>query len=210
MGICVTAIDLSLRQLMTKAPIDAPFKINLRKSNTRWTTRIKVKRGLWNCAWILLFRPTPKRIGNPWRLWLLRRFGAVVHGPALIHPSCRILQPWELEIGDGSAVGERVEIYNYAMVSIGAMTVVSQYSYLCTGTHDYTDPHMPLIWKPIKIGAQCWVAAGVFVGPGVSVGDGSVIGAMSVVTRDVSPWTVSAGNPCRIIRARVIREGSGT
>jgi putative colanic acid biosynthesis acetyltransferase WcaF len=187
---------------------EAAYKINLRESNTHWTLRTKIKRGLWNCAWIFLFRPTPKRIGNPWRLWLLRRFGAVVHGSALVHQTCKILQPWQLEIGDGSAVGHQVEIYNYALVSIGAMTVVSQYSYLCTGTHDYMDPHMPLTWKPITIGAQCWVAASVFVGPGVSVGDGAVIGARSVVTRDVPPWTVCAGNPCHPIKPRLVRESS--
>ena len=189
-------------------PADMPYKINLRKSNTRWPLRIKIKRGLWNCAWTLLFRPTPKRIGNPWRLWLLRRFGTVVHGSALIHQTCRILQPWELEIGDGSTVGHRVDIYNYALVSIDAMAVVSQYSYLCTGTHDYTDPYMPLTWKPIHIGSQCWVAADVFIGPGVTVGNGAVIGARSVVTRDMPSWTVCAGNPCQPIEPRVVRENA--
>ena len=191
---------------MTRMFSDNSFKVDLRKSNTRWSVRTKVRRGLWNCAWLFLFRPTPKRIGNPWRLWLLRRFGATVHGSALIHQSCRILQPWELEIGDGSAVGNDAEIYNYARISIGAMSVVSQYSYLCTGTHDYTRGDMPLTWKPITIGAQCWVAAGVFVGPGVTIGDGAVIGARSVVTRDVEPWTVCAGNPCRLVKQRTVRD----
>jgi len=181
-------------------------RIDLRKSNTRWPLRLKIKRGLWNCALLLLFRPTPKRIGNPWRLWLLRRFGTIVHGSALIHQTCKILQPWHLEIGDGSAVGHYVEIYNYALVYIDAMTVVSQYSYLCTGTHDYTDPHMPLTWKPIRIGSECWVAAGVFVGPGVTIGDGSVIAARSVVVRDMPSWTVCGGNPCRPIKTRLVRE----
>jgi putative colanic acid biosynthesis acetyltransferase WcaF len=191
---------------MNETPVDVSYKIDLRKSNTQWALRTKIQRGLWNCAWALLFRPTPKRLGNPWRLWLLRRFGAVIHGSAFIHQSCKILLPWELEIGDGSAVGHQAEIYNYALVSIGAMTVVSQYSYLCTGTHDYTDPYMPLTWKPITIGAQCWVAAGVFVGPGVTIGDGAVIGARSVVTRDVPAWTVCAGNPCQVIKPRVIHD----
>jgi putative colanic acid biosynthesis acetyltransferase WcaF len=186
-------------------PANAPCKIDLRKSNTRWPLGTKIKRGLWNCAWIFLFRPTPKRIGNPWRLWLLQRFGTVVHGSALIDQTCRILQPWKLEIGDGSAIGHHVEIYNYALVSIGAMSVVSQYSYLCTGTHDYTDPQMPLTWEPIRIGSECWVAAGVFIGPGVTVGDGAVIGARSVVTRDAPSWMVCAGNPCQPIKTRVVR-----
>ncbi len=173
--------------------------------NTRWPLRTKVRRAVWNCVWVLLFRPTPKRMGNSWRLWLLRRFGAIVHGSALIEQSCKILQPWQLEIGDGSAIGHHAEIYNYAPVSIGAMTVVSQYSYLCTGTHDYTDPHMPLTWKPIRIGSECWIAADVFIAPGVSIGDGTVIGARSVVTRDMPAWMVCAGHPCRTVKPRVMR-----
>src|SRR6266404_5719091 len=100
--VCLATIALEIREIMLA---NIPHKINLRNSNTRWPLRIKIKRGLWNGAWALLFRPTPKRLGNPWRLWLLRRFGAVIHGNALIHQTCRILQPWLLEVGDGSAVG---------------------------------------------------------------------------------------------------------
>ena len=135
----------------------------------------------------------------------MRRFGAVIHGSALVHQSCTILQPWLLEIGDGSAIGKGVELYNYAQITIGTMTVVSQYSYLCTGTHDYSDPHMALTWKPIRIGSESWVAAGVFIGPGVDIGDGAVIGAMSVVTKSMPAWTVCAGNPCRAIKPRIVR-----
>ena len=74
-------------------------------------------------------------------------------------PSCRILQPWELELNDGVAIGAQVELYNYARVKIGRMSLVSQYSYLCTGTHDYSDRHMRLTWAPITVGAECWIAA---------------------------------------------------
>jgi putative colanic acid biosynthesis acetyltransferase WcaF len=74
---------------------------------------------------------------------------------------------------------------------------VSQYSYLCTGTHDYRDPRMPmpLVVGPIVIEAEAWVAADVFVGPGVTIGEGAVVGARSTVVQNVEPWTVVAGNP---------------
>jgi putative colanic acid biosynthesis acetyltransferase WcaF len=182
----------------------AELQIDLRQSNTRWPLRTKLLRGLWNCVWMLLFRPTPKAIGNPWRLWLLRRFGASIEDRALVMGSCKILQPWKLKIGYGAAIGRESEIYNFAEVSIGRMSVVSQYSFLCTGTHDHTHPHFPLIWKPIHIGSECWIAAGSFVAPGVRIGDGAVIGARSVVTHDMPEWTICAGNPCRPIKPRTI------
>ena len=64
---------------------------------------------------------------------------------------------------------------------------------------------MPLVWKPIRIGSECWIAAGVFVGPGVTVGDGTVVGARAVVTKDMPPWTVCAGNPCKPLKPRILQ-----
>lgn len=181
------------------------FAVDLTKSEQAWSLKTKLKRGLWNLTWVLLFRPTPKRLGNRFRLFLLRIFGAKVHPAAVVHASCKILLPWELEIGESSALGHKVEVYNFGKVTIGPMTVVSQYTYLCTGSHDYTHPHMPLTWKPITIGSECWIAAGVFIAPGVVVGDGAVVGAYSVVTKSLPPWMVCVGHPCRPIKPREVR-----
>ncbi len=54
--------------------------------------------------------------------------------------------------------------------------------------------------KPITVGNDVWIAAGVIVCGGVTIGDGAVVGAGSVVTRDIPPYTFCAGNPCRVIR----------
>jgi len=54
--------------------------------------------------------------------------------------------------------------------------------------------------KPITIGNNCWLGANVVVCGGVTIGDGCVIGAGSVVTRNVPPNSLAAGNPCRVIR----------
>ena len=54
--------------------------------------------------------------------------------------------------------------------------------------------------KPINIGSNCWLAGNVTVCGGVTIGDGCVIGAGSVVTRDIPPGCLAAGNPCRVIR----------
>lgn len=97
-------------------------------------------------------------------------------------------------------------VLNFATVTIHSMTVISQGAHLCTGSHDYTHPHFPLIFKPIEIGAECWVASGAFLAPGVRLGRGCVIGANGVVTRDMPEWTVCAGNPCKPIKTREIRD----
>jgi putative colanic acid biosynthesis acetyltransferase WcaF len=188
------------------APTDhSRLRVDLTRGNIHWDLGTKLRRSLWNVVWHVFFRPTPKRFCNRWRVWLLVLFGADVQGSVLVLGSCRILQPWKLSLGEGVAIGSQTEIYNYAHVSIGPMTVISQYSYLCTGTHDYTHPHMPLTWAPIRIGSECWIAADVFVAPGVTIGRGAVVGARSVVTQDLPEWTVCAGNPCRVLKPRVIK-----
>lgn len=53
---------------------------------------------------------------------------------------------------------------------------------------------------PVTIGDNVWIGGNVVICPGVTIGDCAVIGAGSVVTRDVPPWTVAAGNPCRVLR----------
>lgn len=55
--------------------------------------------------------------------------------------------------------------------------------------------------RPIRIGANVWIGFDSCVLPGVTIGDGAVVGARSVVTTDVAPYTVVAGNPARAIRS---------
>ena len=140
------------------------------------------------------------------RVALLRLFGAKIGQHVLICGGVRVTVPWLLEMEEYSVLGDDVEVYNLAAVRVGAHAVVSQRVYLCTASHDYQLTDFPLYSKPITIEAQSWVAAGAFVGPGLTVGEGAVVGAHSVVTRDVPAWMVCAGNPCRVIKPRELRE----
>lgn len=54
--------------------------------------------------------------------------------------------------------------------------------------------------KSIEIGDDTWIGGGAIVCPGIKIGDRAVIGAGSVVTKNVLPDTVVAGNPCKVIK----------
>ena len=54
--------------------------------------------------------------------------------------------------------------------------------------------------KPVHIGSDCWFGASVTVCPVVTIGDGGVIGAGAVVTKDIPPYSFSAGVPAKVIR----------
>lgn len=167
--------------------------------------RNKLGRALWGLVWLLLFRPSPRPFFG-WRRLLLRAFGARIGRGANVHASCRVWAPWNLEMGDYSCLAFGVDCYCVDRVRLGAHATVSQYSHLCTASHDIRDPHMRLVTAPIAVGDGAWVCAGAFVGPGVTLGAGAVAAARAVVVKDVEAWTVVGGNPARFIRTRVLRE----
>lgn len=176
--------------------------MRLEHSSHPWPLRLKARRLLWMLVWGLLGRPGP-RLFSAWRVFLLRLFGARIGRAPLVCGGVSVLMPWNLEIGDAVAIAERVNLYNFAKISIGSNTCISQGSWLCTGTHDYERTDFPLRWKPIRVGGSVWIAAEAFVHPGVSIEDGVVVGARSVVTTDLAGWSVYAGNPCRLLKTRV-------
>lgn len=161
----------------------------------------KLARGLWGLVWLFLFRPTPRPL-HRWRCFLLRCFGADIGAGVRVYQSARVWAPWNLVMGNGSCLGDEVDCYCVDTVRLGAGATVSQYSYLCTASHDYRRRSHPLVTAPIDIGEAAWVAADVFVGPGVTVGAGAVVGARSTVLKDVPPWVVVAGTPPRILGPR--------
>lgn len=107
--------------------------------------------------------------------------------------------PWNLDIRDDVAIGDRVILYALGPIAIGERTTVSQGAHLCAGSHNWRDPAMPLTKPPIRIGSDVWICADVFVGPNVSVGDQSIVGARSVVTKNIDNNIVVGGNPAQVI-----------
>ena len=161
----------------------------------------KFARAVWRAVWLLLCRPTPRPF-HIWRCLMARLFGAKLGKDIRLYPSAKIWAPWNLAMGDHSCLGPEVDCYSVDRISIGPYTVVSQYSFLCTASHDYTDPAMPLITAPITLGERVWITADVFIAPGVMIGDGAVVTARSSVFNDIEPWTVSGGNPAQSIKPR--------
>jgi putative colanic acid biosynthesis acetyltransferase WcaF len=174
-------------------------------------SRVQVPRGfrgrpawfvqLWWIVQSLFFHTSPQ-VMYGWRRFLLRIFGATIGKGVLIRPSASVTYPWQLTIGDWSWVGDHATLYSLGEIWIGESTVISQHTYLCTGSHDYSRPTFDLYAEPIHVMSEAWVAAHVFVGPGVMIGRGAVIGARSVVLHNVPPMMMCSGNPLKIVRIR--------
>ncbi len=159
------------------------------------------RRAAWQQVQRFCIRPSFRR-AHGWRRMWLRMFGANMDHTAGTKASTTIWHPWLFELGAHSMLSEGVEIYNLGPVRIGSHTVLSQDVYVCAGTHDHTDPTLPLLRPTVTIGSGVWICAGAFIGPGVTVGDNSVVAARAVVVRDVPPGVIVGGNPAKVLKAR--------
>jgi len=123
-----------------------------------------------------------------------------------------------VSIGRYTSIGEQVQVgrSNHALT----WTSTSPFFYLrdkifavgdefagAERYHTYSAPRRnappATAFKPVTIGNDVWIGHGAFILPGVTIGDGAVVGAMAVVTRDVAPYSVVAGNPATIRRMRL-------
>lgn len=170
-----------------------------------FSTKNRVRRLMWNLACFFLFRPSPNVL-HGWRSFLLRCFGARVGKGVHVYPRVKIWAPWNIELKDQCGIANGTTLYSQGPISIGRRAVISQDSYICTGTHDYTLKGQPLITSPIIIEDYVWVAAGVFVNPGVIIHEGAVIAARSVVTKDMPSWMICGGHPCKVIKERIMKD----
>ncbi|MDR3775318.1 MAG: WcaF family extracellular polysaccharide biosynthesis acetyltransferase [Terracidiphilus sp.] len=159
---------------------------------------------LWWVVQSTAFAMSPQMMYG-WRRWLLRLFGARIGRNAIIRQSVKVPYPWKLKIGDYCHIGDEVQLYTYGEIDIGDCVVVSQRSYICAGSHDYTCPTFDLLSKKIVIQSEAWVATDVFVAPGVTIGHGAVVGARSSVFHDVPPGAIAVGTPARVIGKREMK-----
>ena len=158
---------------------------------------------LW---WIIqgtLFAWSPQFLYG-WRRYLLRLFGAQIGTDVLIRPTVRVTYPWKISIGDYSWIGDDVVLYSLGEIEIGKNTVISQKSYLCTGSHDHSSKTFDIYAKPIKIGDEVWIATDVFVAPGVQIEDGCVVGIRSTVLHDLPAGKIYYGSPAKPIKNRIM------
>lgn len=150
---------------------------------------------LWWFVQAVVFPITPHSFHTP-RIALLRLFGATIGRGVMIRPTARFTYPWKVAIGHYSWIGDDVVLYSLDQIQIGDHCVVSQKSYLCTGSHDIHDPAFGLQTAPISVGNGAWIATDCFIAPGVKIGANAVIGARSNVLKNMPEQYVCWGNPC--------------
>ncbi|MEP7165513.1 MAG: acyltransferase [Ferruginibacter sp.] len=111
-----------------------------------------------------------------------------------------------VSIGDNTAIGTYVHIWGYGGVSIGNRVQIATHASIISVTHDHSSEKMyeTSLLKSVVIDDDVWIGANSTILPGITLGKGCVVGAGSVVTKDVPPLAIVAGNPAKVIKFRNI------
>lgn len=114
-----------------------------------------------------------------------------------------VINPRKVSIGNNCAINHDVFILGSSGIEIGDNVVLSARCMIIDAgldTSNFANTHeRKYIDAPVAIGSGVWVGAGAIILPGVTIGEKSIVGAGSVVTRDVPPRSIVAGNPARVI-----------
>lgn len=104
-----------------------------------------------------------------------------------------------VELGDYCAINSFAKIFAHGGVHVGDHAQIGPDCLITTTSHDY-NKSLHTNFLPVHIDEWAWVGGKAILLPGITVGAHSVIGAGSVVTKNVPPYTLVAGNPARFIR----------
>jgi putative colanic acid biosynthesis acetyltransferase WcaF len=178
---------------MNKLPV-LDVKSHLRNHN--YNRAIFIRRIIWGLL-EFFFHYSPRPLYG-FRNFILRLQGAKIGKHVLFYPSVEISFPWNISVGEWTVISWNVRLHSLGKIEIGSNVIISQYSTLCAGNHDYKQPNLPLLKPKIVIGDETWICSEAFIGPGVSIGERSVIGARAVITKDVPPESIAFGNPAKI------------
>lgn len=126
----------------------------------------------------------------------------------------------QYKIGKGSYGKPKVHSWGEgASLEIGAFTSIAKGVQIFLGGNHRTDwvttfpfsyfwteakkiPGHPKTNGNVTIGSDVWLATEVIIMSGVTIGDGAVIGARAVVTKDIPPYAIAAGNPAIVVKKR--------
>jgi acetyltransferase-like isoleucine patch superfamily enzyme len=147
----------------------------------------------------------PARILTPQCIFIGQDVEVLEHAWFSVVPVIAGVTP-KLTIGDRCSIGRMSHLAVVGEVTLGDDVQLSDNVFIADTFHEYSDPHMAVIDQPMSNPLPVHIGNGAFLGvnaivlQGVTVGEGAHIAHGAVVTKDVAPFTMVAGNPARPVR----------
>ena len=137
----------------------------------------------------------------------IRIQGGKVGSRVTFYPGIKINPARSIVLGNHVDLAWGVIITTKGGVEIGDRTMIGYNSQIISANHRIPPQGGPIFnagheSKKVIIGRDVWIGAGAIILPGISIGEGAIVAAGSVVTKDVSPFTVVGGNPAKLIKER--------
>ena len=153
------------------------------------------------CLWFLGHIPS-----HSFRKTLLRIAGVKIGRKSFIHLGCRVYEPTNIAIGEGTIIGDHATLDGRDRLTIGDHVDIASEVMIFNASRDIHTEDFKLKLAPVTIGNHVFIGPRAIILPGVTVGDGAIIAAGAVVTKDVPSKTLVGGVPARKIKDRGVEK----
>ena len=138
------------------------------------------------------------------RIFVLKYFLRMKIGNYVkIAPKVKIINPWNISIGNNSIINSSVFLDGRGGLKIGNNVDIAWFSKIITYQHNYNDPLYKAYGLKVEISDNCCLTVNSVILPGVTLAEGVVIGVSSVVTSSINnKYQICVGAPCREIKTR--------
>lgn len=138
------------------------------------------------------------------RARILKELFAAVGAEAEIEPHFHCDYGYNIRVGHRFYANFNCVILDCAPVTVGDNVFLGPAVQIYTATHPLAAAERERgleMALPVTIGDGVWIGGGAIINPGITIGRGTTIGSGSVVTRDMPPNVLAAGNPCKVLRS---------
>lgn len=145
---------------------------------------------------------TKEFLPYPFRNVYLRAYGIFIPISSSIHRNCKFFHVGYFKMGKNSVINFGCYLDNRRGIYIGNNTAIAHNTKIYTLGHNINSVKFETKGAPVTIGNNCFIFSNVLIMPGVNIGDGAIVLPGSVVTKNVSPYTIVGGNPARYLKNR--------
>lgn len=143
---------------------------------------------------------------HTFRLLIYSLVGIKIGHGSRIHIGARFFNPENIEIGNGTIIGDNVFLDGRDKLTIGDHVDIASQVLIYNSEHDIDSEDFHAVAVPVEIGDYVFIGPRAIILPGVKIGKGVVVAAGAVVTKDVEAYMVVGGVPAEVINERKIKD----